>query len=297
MTNVVDSCQDEIMTDPDAGGWRNSLRRHDVLVFMLATLILTWVVWVPRAMGTQVGLIGQLWTWIPAVTALGCAAVLYGRAGVGDLGRRLVLWRVSWWWYLVVLLGPLVFSLLVAGIAMLLGEPWDAARPPTMTLSIPALALTLLILALTDGLGEELGWRGYLLPRLLTHYRAVAASLIVGLYWWFWHLPSVWTAGAAMEGQPLWLLLADLLAKSLLFTYVFLGTKGSVLIAILLHASTNLFFVSPPTAADGDLTVPLVALALKWVLAVALFVRLPQSFGDGRGSGSVAFRASTTSTG
>lgn len=173
------------MTDPDAGGWRNSLRRHDVLVFMLATLILTWVVWVPRAMGTQVGLIGQLWTWIPAVTALGCAAVLYGRAGVGDLGRRLVLWRVSWWWYLVVLLGPLVFSLLVAGIAMLLGEPWDAARPPTMTLSIPALALTLLILALTDGLGEELGWRGYLLPRLLTRYRAVAASLIVGLYWWF----------------------------------------------------------------------------------------------------------------
>lgn len=104
MTNVVDSRQDEIMTDPDARGWRNSFRRHDVLVFMLATLILTWAVWVPRAMGTHVGVIGPLWTWIPAAAALGCAAVLYGRAGVRDLGRRLVLWRVSWWWYPVVLL-------------------------------------------------------------------------------------------------------------------------------------------------------------------------------------------------
>jgi hypothetical protein len=65
------------MTDPDARGWRNSLRRHDVLVFMLAALILTWVVWVPRAMGAQVGVIGQLWTWIPALVAVGCATLLY----------------------------------------------------------------------------------------------------------------------------------------------------------------------------------------------------------------------------
>ena len=92
------------MTDLDTRGWRNSLRRHDVLVFMLAALILTWVVWVPRAMGAQVGVIGQLWTWIPALTALGCAAVLYGRAayaisvadwcygGSGGGGIRLSCW-------------------------------------------------------------------------------------------------------------------------------------------------------------------------------------------------------------
>jgi uncharacterized protein len=53
------------------------------------------------------------------------------------------------------------------------------------------------------------------------------------------------------------LLLADLMAKSLLFTYVFMGTQGSVLIAIILHASTNLFAVSPPIGPDCDLTVPL----------------------------------------
>jgi uncharacterized protein len=282
------------MTDPDTRGWRNGLRRHDVLVFMLAALTVTWAVWVPRAMGTPVGVVGQLWTWIPALVALGCAALLYGRAGVRDLRRRLLLWRVSWWWYPVVLLGPLVFAMIVAGIAVLLGEPWAAARPPAFTLSIPALALTLLILTLTDGLGEELGWRGYLLPRLLIRHRAIPASLILGLYWWLWHLPLVWTPGATLEGRPLWLLLADLLAMSLLFTYVFLGTKGSALIAIILHASTNLFAVSPSTGPDGDLTVPLVALSLKWALAAALFVRLPRSFSDARDSGPAVFHWSAT---
>jgi CAAX protease family protein len=276
--------------------WRDVLRRYDPLVFFLVTLALTWVVWVRRALGVPVGIVGQLWTWIPAIAALVCAALLHGRPGVRDLGRRLVLWRVRWWWwwYLVILVGPLVFSLIAAGIATLLGEPWAAVRPPALSLSIPALLLTFVIIAFTDGLGEELGWRGYLLPRLLSRYQAVTASLILGFGWWLWHLPLIWTAGAAIEGQPPWLLLADLMAKSLLFTYVFLGTRGSVLMAILLHASTNLFTVSPVIGSDGDLTLPLVALLLKIVLAAALFIRLPRSFPDGPDRvGAIGYRSTT----
>jgi hypothetical protein len=75
------------MTDSDTRRWRNSLRRHDVMVFMLLALILTWVVWEPRARGAQVGVVGQLWTWIPAVAALACAAVLYQ---IVDLHRRVL---------------------------------------------------------------------------------------------------------------------------------------------------------------------------------------------------------------
>jgi uncharacterized protein len=278
----------------DRSTWRDSLRRYDALVFFVVTLALTWVVWIPRAMGMPVGVLGQLWTWIPAIAALGCAAVLHGRTGVRDLGRRLVLWRVRWWWYPIVLVGPLVFSLLTAAIAMLLGEQWTAVRPAALTLSIPALVLTFLMLVITDGLGEELGWRGYLLPRLLTRYRAVTASLLLGLGWWLWHLPLVWTAGAAMEGRPLWLLLADLLVNSLLFTYVFLGTQGSVLIAILLHAATNLFLTSPPQAADGDVTLPLIALLLKTALAAGLYIRLPRALRDGQAAASAIGGGSAT---
>ena len=259
-------------------GWA-WLRRHDLSVFFLTVFALTWVVWIPRAAGVPMGVLGDLWTWAPAVAAVSSAALSQGRAGVRDLGRRLVLWRVGWIWYLLVLLGPLIFSVLVAAVDVLLGGSWTAARPSALALSLPAIALTLAALTLTDGLGEELAWRGYALPRLLVRHRMLAASLILGVVWWLWHLPLVWTVGAAIEGEPVWLLLVDLLAKSLLFTIVFVHTRGSVLIAILLHASTNLFAVSPAPGTDGDLTLPLIALALKWLLAAVTFAAWYRSTG------------------
>jgi membrane protease YdiL (CAAX protease family) len=251
-------------------GWRGRLRRYQLVIIIVAIFVATWVVWVPRALGVPVGVLGPLWTWAPAVATVIGVGVLRGRAGLAELGRRLLTWRVGWWWYPVVLLAPLVFSLTVAGLAVLLGQPWPEVRPPFLALTLGGLLVTLLILILTDGIGEEVAWRGYLLPRLLERRGPVVASLVLGVIWWLWHLPLVWTAGAAIEGQPLWLLLVDLLAKSLIFTAVFLCTKGSLLIAILLHATTNLFAVSPTVGADGDLSIALIALVLKSLVAGVL---------------------------
>ena len=75
-----------------------------------------------------------------------------------------------------------------------------------------------------------------------------------------------------MYQQPVWLFLVDITAKSVLFTWVFLRTRGSVLLAILLHASTNLFAVSPPLTGTGDLTLLLLAAAAKWLLVVVVIV-------------------------
>jgi membrane protease YdiL (CAAX protease family) len=134
------------------------------------------------------------------------------------------------------------------------------------------LPLFLAILTLTDGLGEELAWRGFALPRLLTRYNALVASLVLGVIWALWHFPLVWTEGNTMYQQPVWLLLVDITAKSVLFTWVFLHTRGSVLIAMLFHGATNLFIVSPDVASTGDLTLPLLAAVAKWVLVVVVVV-------------------------
>ncbi len=127
-----------------------------------------------------------------------------------------------------------------------------------------------LVLVLTDGVGEELGWRGYALPRLLSRHGAIRASLILGVLWGLWHLPLMWTEGALPYQQPVWLLLLDILAKSIIFTWVFLNTRGSVLLAVLLHASTNLFAVSPGVSVTGDLALPILAAAAKWLLVLAV---------------------------
>jgi uncharacterized protein len=138
------------------------------------------------------------------------------------------------------------------------------------------LPLFLVILTLTDGLGEELAWRGFALPRLLTHHNALVASLILGVLWALWHLPLVWTEGATMYQQPIWLFLMDIMATSVLFTWVFLHTRGSVLIAMLFHGATNLFLVSPDVASTGDLELPVLAMVAKWVLvAIVLLVAGP----------------------
>jgi membrane protease YdiL (CAAX protease family) len=251
------------------------IRRHPLVTFFLLAFGITWIVWVPRAAGVPVGVVGDAWTWIPAIAALLAAALTGGRDAVRDLGARLVRWRVGWQWYLVVILGPAAFSLAVAGVYVLLGGSWSATATMLAALRegpLVLLPLFLLILTLTDGLGEEVGWRGFALPQLLTRHNALVASLILGVLWALWHLPLVWTEGAPMYQLPVWLFLLDIPAKSVLFTWVFLHTRGSVLLAMLLHAATNLFAASPTLTGTSDLTLLLLAAGAKWVLVVVVIV-------------------------
>ena len=103
-------------------------RGHPLVTFFVLAFAITWVVWVPRAAGVPLGVLGQVWTWIPAIAALLAAALTGGRVAVRDLVARLVRWRVGWQWYAVVILGPAVFSLAVAWLYSLLGGSWAAAR-------------------------------------------------------------------------------------------------------------------------------------------------------------------------
>ena len=155
-----------------------SIRSRPLLAFFMLAFAITWAVWVPRAAGVPVGAVGQLWTWIPAVAALLAAALTGGRAAVGELGARLVRWRVGWRWYAVVVLGPAAFSLAVAALYALLGGSFAEATPLVLGGETPLalLPIFLVVLFVTDGLGEELAWRGFALPRLLTGHNAFAAT-------------------------------------------------------------------------------------------------------------------------
>ena len=245
--------------------------RWPVVLCLVLVYLFTWVLWVPRAAGVPVGMVGRLWTWMPAIAAVVATALTGGRKALLDLGSRLVRWRVGWWWWFLIIAGPAAFSMLVAGLYGLVGGSAAAAVPSVLRASVVQIPLLLVILAMTDGLGEEPAWRGFALPRMLEYGNALTASLILGVVWALWHLPLQWTAGYAQFQLPWWLLLLDVSAKSVIFTWVFLRTRGSALIAIVLHATTNLFVVSPAEAVTGDLLLPMLATATKWLL-VALMV-------------------------
>ena len=88
--------------------------------------------------------------------------------------------------------------------------------------------------------GEELGWRGYALPALLKRRSPLQASLVLGVLWGVWHLPTFLIIGTPQYGRPFAAFLLMTTAYSVLLSWAWLGTRGSVLIATVFHGSINL---------------------------------------------------------
>ena len=236
----------------------NVLVRYPLVCFFVMAYAFTWIVTSPWTLGaTGAGLLPVdlsvpatgllLAAGIfagPTLAAIIMTAVTDGRAGVRRLLGRLVLWRVGARWYLFALVGvPLI---------MLLGFMVYAMAPPDLAaLGGPAYAVTYLVgFVLTMVLGgplfEEIGWRGFALPRLQRARGPLVASLLLGVLWAFWHLPQflvpTWAAssgGGGVSGIALFVVAA--VAFSVVISWVFNNTRASLLIAVLVHTSIDAF--------------------------------------------------------
>ncbi len=253
---------------------RHSPQRRAVIFFLLAFGI-TWIVWIPRALNpggffdSGIGeILGLVWSYGPALAAMATILITTGKGGLRELGARLETWRVGWVWYAVAILGPLALAAVTGLINVAFGGSFTEALSDIFDGGIVTVFLVLAVLCLTDGLGEETGWRGYALPRLLEFTGAVVASLVLGLIWAAWHLPLFWTEGASLHDSSILALFLRLPATSLMFTWLYQRTQGSLLLAIIFHAALNLF-AAPPTAGSIP-TVACIAVAVHWVVAAAL---------------------------
>lgn len=234
--------------------------QKQVVVFFLLAFALTWMNWVPRALASH-GMIelavpdflGVVAGYGPALAAIISAGLFGGKAGLSDLGRRLVHWRVGWQWCAIALFLPAAISLTALALQWLLGWPpisADISSPPAGPSDAPlwqrALLLATMFIFGFDGLGEELGWRGFAVPKLQARFSALTASLILAACWAAWHLPYAMTKGSAMNGMPFWWFLPGMLASTILYTWIFNNTQGSILLAILFHAANNTTFNTLP---------------------------------------------------
>ena len=217
------------------------LRRHPVATFIALTYGSAWALWLPLvilqdrtppALGFVLALLGSL---MPSTVAIILVARLHGRAEVSRLLRRLLMGRVGIFWYaaIVAVSGLMVFAVWVS---TLFGAP-----APVVVATIPG-TLSILLFSIFPGsaVGEELGWRGYALPRLQGRFSALAASLIVGSVWGAYHFP-LFLVGTPTRPLALFLPFAISCAiMSIFYTWMYNGTGGSLLIVVLLHATTNL---------------------------------------------------------
>lgn len=255
--------------------------------FFGLTFLLSWGVLLPEAAALR-GLIAFrlptpfliLAGFGPALSALLLTARMEGISGVRSLLRRLTWVRVGLVWYAVVLLGPPLLFLTAIGLGLLLGITVALSHPPVLDLVgaqdiSPALLLPPLFLYLMISLlGEEIGWRGFALPHLLQIRSELAASVVLGLLWGLWHLPLAWVPSlqAGMAHLPFGWFLVDIVAMSILYTWVFVNTRGSLWMALLLHTANNAAAmylpILPPAAPDTRLFS--IVMALKWVLVLGL---------------------------
>jgi uncharacterized protein len=202
-------------------------RRRLVIFFFLAYLF-TY----PLAALYSVSLIFPLLAlFAPAVAACIMLGATKGKTGIKKLFERLLLWRVPLQWYVFVVCLPLLLVVAVWAIHAIF---WEATPFRLLELSPVSFLIAFLII------GEELGWRGFALPELQKRFSAITASLILGILWAFWHLPNFLIPGYPHYGQSFFAFLLAATAYSMLITFVFNRTSGSVLVASIFHASINL---------------------------------------------------------
>ncbi len=232
--------------------------------FFALAFAITWLVQLPAAMVALGLLPGPIDRFMPlaGIGAFGplIAAVLVARrspGGARGLFARLKI-RVGARWYLVALTLPGL--VLAAGMLVyrLLGGDGSLIYPPTDGERIAAL--------IVFPIGEEVGWRGLALPRLLQRHGPIAASVILGVLWGLWHIPMfVLAGGTALVFAASMVMLV---AGSFMFTWMFNRTGGSLLLAILLHVGVHL---SNPNLAMPDV-MPLVVYTIAMCVFAGLIV-------------------------
>ena len=174
----------------------------------------------------------------PTLAAYVVTGVLEGKAGMGRLFRRTFQFRAGLQWYAVALF--VFLSIWLAAYGFLYnGAPLAAlAANPSLLIStfLPGVLLGLLI----PSIGEEPGWRGFALPRMQAAYGPVLATILLGTLHGVWHLPALFTpllGPFTVDGFLVFVLTAA--AGTFIYTWVFNNTRGSVWIAMVMHAASN----------------------------------------------------------
>lgn len=183
----------------------------------------------------MMGVANQVAVFGPALAALIMIAFTQGRGGVGQWLRSLVQWRVGMHWYLFVLFGIPLISLL--GESVLHGmRPFQALIeqwPILFTRYLPYVAIATVL----TGLGEESGWRGFAQSRFQANYGPLLGTFLLGLLWSGWHLPNLFFQPGGLSTFGLWF--AATLVNAFVLAWVYNATNGSVLLVMLLHAAQN----------------------------------------------------------
>lgn len=239
--------------------------RFPLVIFFGLAYALSWLVWgvnIAHADGLTPLHLPALLAFVGlAAAAYGAAALSDGRAALLDLLGRLVRWRAHPFWYAVALL----LALAAVALHLLLNGEHNLG----LDLSAGAALLSLLTNFPLMWLTEETAWRGFAMPRILRSQSALVASLELGLLWGLWHIPLFFTPGSFQSRLPFVGFILSAIATTVLATWIFNHTHGSVLIAALFHAAVDASIVYTGVM-SGDARLFWLFVAVQWAAAALI---------------------------
>ncbi len=246
---------------PARNGWKIEVGLFLAITFgitwSIATVVLGFPVWFEAHFGalTSSSPLFYAAVWAPNIAALILTSTRGRWRAVRDLFSRLIRWRVPPWVWLAAIGFYPALMMIVQFIGLAFGKPLATAdvwlHAAVGVFNVPALLL--------GPLGEELGWRGYLLPRMLERMSPATAAVVVGIIWMIWHIPAFFASGLPQSGMALPVFAIAGVALSVFVTWLFVNANQSILIAgVVPHAIVNAYGV-----ATG---------AMSWINAVVLVV-------------------------
>jgi membrane protease YdiL (CAAX protease family) len=244
--------------------------------YFLLAYALSWSIGLPLAFG-YLGIVPcrlPLWShylvaYGPFFAALIVTWYTQGLAGLHDLGQHLVPWRLRPFWWIVAF-APLIVGYIAIVLLNLFTESTiTVASLGAISFHPPLGAGALLLWILTFGIGEEVGWRGFALPRLGKGRHPLAATLLLAMFWALWHLPQLFY----YLFEPLkivgWLI--TLVAGAIVFTWLFTKAGENILIVAVWHGCFD--FMTGTTAGHGMLTTIMSSVVIVWAIVLVLIMR------------------------
>lgn len=229
------------MTSHHRGTTRVSLWavRRDLALYFVLAFLLSWWPWPLVAVNPDSS---PMVPFGPLLAAVLAATLTGGRRAMGRLVAQLGRWPSSPRWYLIALLLPALITGLAAGLTMLLGAP--PTDPPSRP-DVGAVITTFVSTVVLVGLFEEVGWRGYALPRLQQKVTGLRAALLLGVIWALWHLPEL--VSDPSRQRPVVPFVILVVAQSVVFSWLYNSTRASLPLVIISHAAIDTFarFVLP----------------------------------------------------
>jgi len=255
------------------------LRRYSLSVGILLMFLFTWPIDLANSgvLSFQVPFIIYIFLgWGFIFASLFMTGVTLGKEAGITLLKRFRIWRVSWKWYLVILLVPTIQIISIILNSLISKTSIDFSSVFAYQIFGPTANLPLLVIPFLffDAIanGEEMGWRGYVLPRLQAKYNALISSLILGAIWGIWHFPKFLAPG---NTSSFWLFMVKIIVEAVLYTWLYNNTNGSLLLVVLFHASGNvggIFLPIANTLTDENTGVLIIQIIIEILVAISVVI-------------------------